>query len=59
MERLFYLAANEGRLNFQLTGGGASAVFYRGMTSDEVIFELRRLAEILERGVAERQKVKP
>jgi hypothetical protein len=59
METLSYLAAKKGRLDFQLTGGGASVVFYRGMTSDEVIFALRRLAEILERGVAERQKVKP
>lgn len=41
-------------LVIQLDGGGASQAFHRGMKAEDAIRNLRYLAELLERGVAER-----
>jgi len=57
MERLDYIRHDEerGYLIVQLSGGGACVNFYPMMPENLVIHELRRLADLLEKGVQHRQ----
>ena len=57
MERLNYFRIDdEETLIFQLSLGGGSARFAKNMPAEEVVQNLRILAERLERGVESRSK---
>jgi hypothetical protein len=60
VEYLQYISAGErDEIVIQLTGGGVAATFIKGISSANVAYILRDLADRLEQGVNERSASEP